>query len=541
LERRTSQFATLLERAPVGVYLVDEDFRIVEVNPKAMPVFASIPDVIGRDFREVMHVLWPKTMADEIVAIFQHTLDTGQSHYEAEQKGRRVDTGITEYYEWRTCRIELSDDRQGVVFYFHDVSSEIAARLTIARSEERLRELNLDLEGRVLDEVNRRAKAEEALRHGQKMEAVGQLTGGIAHDFNNLLTVIIGGLEIAQRGPPDDARRNAGLDLALKGAMRAADLTSRLLAFSRRQPLEPKRLDVNVLVQDMYSLLHRTLGEQVQLESRLAPQLWPAEADKGQLESAIINLAVNARDAMPDGGRLTIETSNTFIDEASADREADVAAGPYICISVTDSGCGMSAEVQSRAIEPFFTTKEVGRGTGLGLSMIYGFVKQSGGYLSLSSELGVGTTVRLYFPRCVGNASHAGDDRGTPSPKVARGEVVLVVEDNEDVRIYTVMTLTELGYHVREAADYEQAMTVLHDADHIDLLLTDVVLPGKSGREIADEATRIRPALKILFATGYSRDAIVHHGRLDPGVSLITKPFTFEQLALKVREVLDKR
>ena len=541
LEERTSQFATLLERAPVGVYLVDGDFRIREVNPKAQPVFAGIPNLIGRDLREVTRILWPKPMADEVVAIFERTLETGEPHYEAQREGRREETGSIEYYEWLTCRIALPDNGHGVVCYFHDITAEVGARLTIARSEERLRELNLDLENRVLEEVNKRAKAEEALRHAQKMEAVGQLTGGIAHDFNNLLTVIIGGLEAIQRSRPDDARRAIGLDLAFKGAQRAADLTSRLLAFSRRQPLEPKRLDVNMLVHDMHSLLHRTLGEQIELEGTLAPQLWHIEADKGQLENAIINLAVNARDAMPDGGKLAIETSNAVLDDVNASKDMDVMPGQYVCISVSDSGEGMSDEIRSRAFEPFFTTKEVGRGTGLGLSMIYGFVKQSGGHVAISSELGHGTTVRLYFPRCITEVESAPETSETVIPKSDRGEVVLVVEDNDDVRAYTVMTLGELGYDVREAAGYDEALEALRADDRIDLLFTDVVLPGKSGRVIADEATQLRPALKVLFATGYSRDAIVHHGRLDPGVNLITKPFTFEQLALKVREVLDKR
>ncbi|WP_199100276.1 ATP-binding protein, partial [Dyella sp. ASV21] len=415
------------------------------------------------------------------------------------------------------------------------------AKAAIAQSEERLRELNMDLENRVLEEVNKRAKAEEALRHAQKMEAVGQLTGGIAHDFNNLLTVIIGGLETIERSQSDDARHAIGLRLAFKGAERAADLTSRLLAFSRRQPLEPRRLDVNALVHDMRNLLHRTLGEQIKLKGALAPQLWAIEADKGQLENAIINLAVNARDAMPHGGVLAIETSNAVIDKAHAGIGADVLPGQYVCISVSDSGEGMSEETMCRAFEPFFTTKEVGRGTGLGLSMIYGFVKQSGGHVSISSELGKGTIVSLYFPRGTAQEESAPQKIELAIPKSTRGEVVLVVEDNDDVRAYTVMSLVELGYDVCQAANYDEAIRALRDDERIELLFTDVVLPGKSGRAIADDAMRLRPALKVLFATGYSRDAIVHHGRLDPGVTLITKPFTFEQLALKVREVLDRR
>jgi signal transduction histidine kinase len=415
------------------------------------------------------------------------------------------------------------------------------AMAAIREREERLRDLNLDLENRVVEEVGKRAKAEEALRHAQKMEAVGQLTGGIAHDFNNLLTVIIGGLESIQRSRPDDeARRKRAVELAFKGAQRAANLTSRLLAFSRRQPLEPKRLDVNLLVRDMSDLLHRTLGEQIELEGVLSSRLWHIEADKGQLENAIINLAVNARDAMPDGGKLIIETSNAELDEAYAMSDAELLPGQYVCIAVSDTGQGMDKETLSRAFEPFYTTKEVGRGTGLGLSMIYGFVKQSGGHISLSSEAGTGTEVKLYFPRCVTQPESIQTIDDPRIPRSGDGEVVLVVEDNDDVRAYSVMTLAELGYHVLEAADANEAFGILHGTARIDLLFTDVVLPGKSGRVIADEAVQCRPGLKVLFATGYSRDAIVHHGRLDPGVNLITKPFTFEQLAVKVREVIDE-
>jgi PAS domain S-box-containing protein len=543
LQQRTSQFETLLEQAPVGVYLIDSSFRIREVNPRARPVFGDIPDLIGRDFRELIHIMWPVEPADEVVRIFQNTLDTGEPYHELERAQRREDTGRVEYYEWLICRIALPDGDHGIVCYFHDISEEVLARQAIAHSEERLRDLNLDLENRVIEEIGKRAEAEEALRHAQKMEALGQLTGGIAHDFNNLLTVIIGGLESIQRSRSDDeVRRKRALELAFKGAQRAANLTSRLLAFSRRQPLEPKQLDVNLLVRDMSDLLHRTLGEQIELEGVLPSRLWHIEADKGQLENAMINLAVNARDAMPEGGKLLIETSNTVLDEDDARADAEIVPGQYVSIAVSDNGEGMNKEILSHAFEPFYTTKEVGRGTGLGLSMIYGFVKQSGGHVRLSSEVGVGTTVKLYFPRCVSEAAnpvHDADSSSTPAG--SEGEVVLVVEDNEDVRAYSVMSLGELGYQVLQAANWMEAFELLHSREHIDLLFTDVVLPGKSGRLIADEAMQCRPGLKVLFATGYSRDAIVHHGRLDPGVNLITKPFTFEQLAAKVRDVMDDR
>ena len=373
------------------------------------------------------------------------------------------------------------------------------------------------------------------------MEAVGQLTGGVAHDFNNLLTVIIGGLDTIRRSKPDDAvRRARAVDMALQGAQRAASLTGRLLAFSRRQPLEPRPLDLNVLVREMTELLHRTLGEQVELEAVLSTRLWTIEADQNQLESAILNLAVNARDAMPEGGKLTIETANTALDHSYAATDAEVIPGQYVMICVSDTGAGMEAATVERAFEPFFTTKEVGRGTGLGLSMVYGFVKQSGGHVTIYSEPGEGTTVKLYFPRFHGGVVAAAAVEPSAVPASSDGEVVLVVEDNDDVRSYSVMILTELGYQVLEAPEAEAALAILRTAQRVDLLFTDVVLPGRSGRVLADEAMTVRPGLKVLFTTGYSRNAIVHHGRLDPGVQLITKPFTFEQLAVRVRDLLDR-
>ncbi|WP_293677852.1 ATP-binding protein [uncultured Phenylobacterium sp.] len=422
---------------------------------------------------------------------------------------------------------------------FQAAGAELAQR---RRAEAELQALNAALEDRVAREVAQRTRAEDALRQAQKMEAVGQLTGGVAHDFNNLLTVIIGGLDtIARAKPGDEARIRRALDMAQQGAQRAASLTTRLLAFSRRQPLEPKPLELNRLVRDMTDLLHRTLGEQIELEGVLAPRLWTVEVDQNQLESAILNLAVNARDAMPRGGRLTIETGNTSLDEAYAATDAEVIPGQYVMVSVSDTGSGMSKETAGKVFEPFFTTKEVGRGTGLGLSMVYGFVKQSGGHVTLYSEEGQGTSVKLYFPRHFGEANAAVQEVIHAAPHSSDGETILLVEDNEEVRAYSSMILTELGYHVIEAADADQALAVLESDRVVDLLFTDVVLPGRSGRDLADAAEGLRPGLKVLFTTGYSRNAIVHQGRLDAGVQLITKPFTFEQLATRVRDLLDRR
>jgi len=375
------------------------------------------------------------------------------------------------------------------------------------------------------------------------MDAVGQLTGGVAHDFNNLLTVIIGGLDsIARSKPGDTARIRRALDMARHAADRAAGLTSRLLAFSRKQPLQPTPTQLNTLVHNMADLLYRTLGEQIELESVLSPRLWTIEVDQNQLESAVLNLAVNARDAMPAGGKLTIETQNTYLDSSYAEIDAEVRPGQYVVVCVSDTGSGMSKATLSRVFEPFFTTKELGRGTGLGLSMVYGFVKQSGGHVTIYSEEGHGTTVKLYFPRHYAEDESLGGDDAVENiyPMASDDEVVLVVEDNPDVRTYSVSILEELGYRVLQAPDAEAAMTLLHSDQRIDLLFSDVVLPGRTGRMLADEAATVRPRLKVLFTTGYSRNAIVHHGRLDPGVRLLQKPFTFDQLATRVREVLDE-
>jgi PAS domain S-box-containing protein len=383
-------------------------------------------------------------------------------------------------------------------------------------------------------------EAREALFQSQKMEAVGQLTGGVAHDFNNLLTVIIGGMDAIARSKPTDLRIRRALEMSRHAADRAAALTSRLLAFSRKQALEPTPSDLNALVRDMADLLHRTLGEQIELESVLSPRLWTVEIDQNQLESAVLNLAVNARDAMPTGGKLTIETQNTFLDESYTATDAEVRPGQYVLLSVSDTGSGMSKSTLARVFEPFFTTKEPGRGTGLGLSMVYGFVKQSGGHVTIYSEEREGTTVKLYFPRHLSSKETVIEDVSEPEYPSAGDEVVLVVEDNPEVRAFSVMSLTELGYRVLQAADAEAALSILRTDQRVDLVFTDVVLPGQSGRVLADESAIVRPGLKVLFTTGYSRNAIVHHGRLDAGVRLLQKPFTFNQLASRIREVLDE-
>ncbi|OJU03429.1 MAG: hypothetical protein BGN87_02420 [Rhizobiales bacterium 65-79] len=415
---------------------------------------------------------------------------------------------------------------------------EVAER---RRAEAALQTLNTTLEQRVLEEVQERSKAEDQLRQIQKMEAVGQLTGGIAHDFNNMLAVIIGGLNLLQRklkkGETDVERFIEG---AIDGAQRAAALTQRLLAFSRQQPLAPEVLNPNRLVSGMTELLRRTLGEPISIETVLTAGLWQVQADPAQLESAILNLSVNARDAMPDGGKLTIETSNAFVDDAFA-REFAITPGQYVLIAVADTGTGMTPEVIAKAFDPFYTTKSVGKGTGLGLSQVYGFVRQSGGHVKIYSEPGIGTTVKIYLPRHYGEAVAVNTESGV---KAAYGglpsEIVLVVEDEDRVRAVSVEALKELGYGVVEASTPAEALRILEGEGEIALLFTDVVMPQMSGRELADLARTRRPGLKVLYTTGYTRNAIVHNGILDPGTNLLTKPFSVEELANKVRAILDR-
>lgn len=394
----------------------------------------------------------------------------------------------------------------------------------------------------VVIDITEKKRIENTLRQVQKMEAVGQLTGGIAHDFNNLLTVIGGNLDMIKlklQSSGDQALMRI-IDSALRGAQRASTLTQRLLAFSRRQPLDPKPINPNRLVAGMSDMLSRTLGETIAIETVLGAGAWSVEVDENQLENTLLNLAVNARDAMPGGGKLTIETANTYLDDSYAALNDDVTAGQYVLIAVSDTGEGMTEEVMSKAFEPFFTTKTVGQGTGLGLSQVYGFIKQSGGHVKIYSEPGHGTTIKLYLPRLVG--AEAAEPAVEPQsvPPGASGKTILVVEDDDDVRMFAAELLAQLGHRVLTAADGAAALRLMQDEPAIDLLFTDVGLPKPyNGRELADRAVMLRPRMKVLFTTGYARNAIVHHGRLDPGVELIVKPYTQADLARKIGDVLD--
>lgn len=426
----------------------------------------------------------------------------------------------------------------GVATRFIGTVVDITSRKQI---EEQVRALNEHLEREVQAEVARRTQAEEALRQAQKMEAIGQLTGGLAHDFNNLLAGISGSLEIIERRI--SRSRLDGIDRFIAGALasaqRAAALTQRLLAFSRRQTLDPKPTDVNRLVMGMEDLIRRTVGPAIKIEVVGAAGLWPAKIDAAQLESALLNLAINARDAMPEGGRITIETANKWLD-ARAAQERDLPPGQYISICVTDTGTGIPKELVERIFDPFFTTKPIGEGTGLGLSMIHGFVRQSGGQVRVYSELGQGTTMCLYFPRYTGAIEHEADQFEGEIVHTGAGETVLVIDDEPTVRMLIIEVLEEAGYTALEAEDGPSGLRILQSGVRIDLLVTDVGLPGgMNGRQVADAARLLRPKLKVLFVTGFAENATVGNGHLEPGMAIITKPFVMVELAQKISEMIE--
>ncbi|UZK67827.1 PAS domain-containing hybrid sensor histidine kinase/response regulator [Sphingomonas sp. M1-B02] len=542
----------LFENAPCGYISAQPDSRIGRVNSTLAKWLGHKPEeLVGRRVPDLFNIagkiyyethfapLLRMQGAFHEVALDLVRADGGLLPVLLNAVERRDPDGAVRFI--RITVFNASDRRR----YERDL---LEARRTAEQASTDLRELNADLEARVGEAVAERMKAEEALRQAQKMEAIGQLTGGVAHDFNNLLTVILGGLDTIRRQvstlpvSPATERIERSVRMASHGAERATTLTARLLAFARRQPLDPKPLDASRLVTNLADLLQRTLGETIALETVTGGGLWRTQADPGELENALVNLAVNARDAMPAGGRLTIETGNAHLDEDYVAQVPEpVVAGQYVLIAVSDTGTGMSAETLAKVFEPFFTTKEVGKGTGLGLSQVYGFVRQSNGHIRIYSEVGEGTTIKIYLPRLISEGAVAeADEPSVAAPTHGGVETILVVEDHDDLRTFSTGILRELGYEVLEAANGHSALKVLQAAHDVDLLFTDVVLPeGMDGRRLADEARRRRPGIKVLFTTGYTRNAIVHNGRLDLGVNLISKPFSFERLASKVREVLD--
>jgi PAS domain S-box-containing protein len=543
--RETEELLALAQEAGrIGIFEWQVQTGVVRLSPRFLSLY-GLTEFDGR------YESWLKCIFREDVPRITDLFDTAFAVQEREMHGEfRIVSRSDGKLRWMEARNNLFYDAEHRPVRVVGVSVDITERkraLAQLRAftetleeavKERTRELEIQNEARI--------KAEELLRQAQKMEAVGQLTGGIAHDFNNLLTIVIGGLDMVGRqipalGATAAAERIArAKDMALQGVQRAVTLTNRLLAFSRQQPLAPKPIDANKLVSGTCEFLRRTLGETVSLETVLAAGLWRAHADPHQLENALLNLTLNARDAMPEGGKVTIETANSYLDESYVNSIPEpVEVGQYVMIAVADTGTGMDQATVEHAFEPFFTTKEVGRGTGLGLSQVYGFVRQSAGHVKVYSELDEGTTVKIYLPRYVGADERVED--ATPSQAAAGAigtETILVVEDDDALRSYTVETLAELGYRVLSATKGDAALEILNSGNAIDLLFTDVVMPGGlNGRQLADEAVRRRPGLKVLFTTGYTRNAIVHHGRLDPGVQMIGKPFSI--LTRKVRAILD--
>jgi signal transduction histidine kinase/DNA-binding response OmpR family regulator len=406
------------------------------------------------------------------------------------------------------------------------------------RAEALLQEANANLEARVEHEVAERTRTEQALRQSQKMESIGQLTGGVAHDFNNLLQVVSGNLQLLARDIAGNAAAQKKVANALEGVARGSKLASQLLSFGRRQALEPKVVNIGRFVSGIEELLRRALGEEVEIEMIRSGGLWNTMVDVVQVENALLNLAINARDAMDGSGKLTIEVGNAFLDDEYARHHRDIEPGQYVMLAVSDTGSGMPPEVMAKVFDPFYTTKPVGKGTGLGLSMVYGFVKQSGGHIKLYSEVGEGTTVKLYFPRSLQEEDTVvATDHG---PIVGGTETILVAEDDEQVRNTVVAMLTDLGYNVLKAKDAASALTIFESGLPIDLLFTDVVMPGPlKSPEMARQAKERMPHLAVLFTSGYTENSIVHGGRLDPGVELLSKPYSREALARKIRHVLN--
>jgi signal transduction histidine kinase len=498
------------------------DYIHIEANP-AYELHAGIPNVVGQKLREMV-----PDEADGWAELYGSVLRTGVPiRFEREL----VATG--RHLELAAFRIEPASRRQVAVLF-----QDITAR---KRAETAIQNLNETLEVRIAEAIAERKQAEEALRQSQKMEAVGQLTGGIAHDFNNLLTGIIGSLELLEtrlrQGRTTELHRYVAV--AQGASKRAAALTHRLLAFSRRQTLDAKPTDVNRLVTGIEELIRRTVGPQITLEVVTAVGLWPALIDASQLESALLNLCINARDAMPDGGRMTIETANKWLDDRTA-KERDLPPGQYLSICVTDNGTGMTSDVIARAFDPFFTTKPLGQGTGLGLSMVYGFVRQSGGQVRIYSEVGSGTTMCLYLPRHYGNSEEAEASAASAAGARERtGKTVLVVDDEPSVRMLVTEVLEEHGYSGIEASDGPSGLRILESDAPIDLLITDVGLPGGlNGRQLADAARVTRPGLKVLFITGYAENAIIGNGQLAPGMRVLTKPFVMTTLAERIAEMI---
>lgn len=542
LESERQYLRRMFEQAPGFMAFLRGPNHVFELaNSSYFQVVGHDRNILGMTVREAL----PEVAGQGFFEILDRVFATGEPFV---GRGMRVmlqkesDAPASEVFLDFVYQPIFAPDQQtiGIFVQGHDITEQKRAEDELRRYrdhlEELVRERTRELEA---SEAERRA-AEAALRHSSKMEAVGKLTGGVAHDFNNLLQVIGGNLQLLQREATGQERMQRRLTTAYGAVQRGARLAAQLLAFARRQPLEPAPLDLGRLLHGMDDLLRRSLGEEISIGIEVEPGVWPSFADPHQLENVILNLAINARDAMENQGRLELRLRNAVITERDAATLPDVAPGSYVELSVADTGCGMTREVMERAFEPFFTTKPEGRGTGLGLSMVYGFAKQSGGHVQLESEPGKGTTIRLFLPRAEREQAPISE----PLALAVEGgtETLLVVEDDPDVRSTAVAMLSELGYRVLEAEDGAAALEVLKRGTPVDLLFTDVVMPGPvTSTELAKQAKSLMPEVEVLFSSGYAQDEIVHGGRLDPGVNLLMKPYRREELARKLRHVLRNR
>jgi PAS domain S-box-containing protein len=528
LRASEAQFRTLAQAMPNHVWTARPDGQLDWFNERVYEYSGVKSGTLdGGGWSTLVH---PDDMS-AAAELWQAALTDG-APYEAQFRIRSAN-GL---YRWHLARAFPTRGAYGVILRWVGSNTDIEDQKIAAQT---LADLNATLEERVSQRTSQLMQVEEALRQSQKMEAVGQLTGGIAHDFNNLLQGILGALDIVKRRIAEG--RIGDLDRFLNGALdsanRAATLTHRLLAFSRRQPVDPRPLDLNQLIGTVEELLRRSLGENIDLRVAAGEDLWLVRCDGNQLENALLNLAINARDAMPNGGTVTIDTANVMFDARQA-RRHDVSPGDYVCMRVRDTGVGMPPSVKARAFDPFYTTKPIGKGTGLGLSMIYGFVRQSDGSVVIDSEPGKGTSIEICLPRYKGDVVGAPVQEASGDNRAEANEVVLIVEDEAVVRLLIVETLNDLGYKALETADSAAALRILQSSQRVDLLVSDIGLPGLNGRQLADAARVTRPSLKVLFVTGYAEDA-AGSGFLEPGMEIVIKPFTMEALASKIREMIE--
>lgn len=512
-QEEEQQFRALVDGvADHALYTLDAQGMVASWNAGAQRLKGYTErEIIGEHYSRFF------TVEDQQGGVPQKALETAARRKKFETEGWRVRRDGSRFYS--SAILTALRDSSGKVVGFSKITRDITERIQQTEALEQTR---------------------AALVQAQKMESLGQLTGGMAHDFNNILHVVKNALEILRRRLQNaDPESMKYLDMARRSVERAAGVTQRLLAFARRQPLNPKPLNPNRLLQGMSDMLRHAVGDGISIETVLSSGLWVISVDENQLETAVLNLTINARDAMRRFGKLTVETANALLDEAYAAGHSEVTAGQYVMIAVSDTGMGMSQEVLAKAFDPFFTTKEAEAGTGLGLSQVFGFVKQSGGHVKIYSEPGEGTTVKIYLPRLNAPGQATLPPESVISDEGGKGETVLVVEDHDDVRTFAVDMLTSLGYRVSAAPDAASALQLLSQLSHLDLLFTDVGLPnGVNGRQLADEVKKRRPEAAVLFTTGYARNAIVHHGRLDPGVELLLKPYTQLDLARKLGRML---